>query len=83
MSAAKKRYKMRYTTPEDRSTSCQLSTHDRISGTHRVSPWRWYIADAMLINGLDWDVLLPFGLAVIGLLIGWQAFTRRDLQPPK
>lgn len=35
-SVAKKRYKMRYTTLMDRSTSCLLSTHDRISGTHTV-----------------------------------------------
>jgi hypothetical protein len=34
-SVAKKRYRMRYTTLEDRSTSCLVSTHDRISGTHR------------------------------------------------
>lgn len=58
-------------------------TTDSLEALTWVSPWRWYIADAMLINGLDWDVLLPFGLAVIGLLVGWQAFTRRDLQPPK
>jgi site-specific recombinase XerD len=36
-SVAKKRYKMRYTTLEDRSTSCLVSTHDRISGTHRLT----------------------------------------------
>ena len=45
-----------------------------------VSPWRWYIDDAMLINGLSWDVLFPFGMAVVGLLVGWFAFLRRDLQ---
>jgi hypothetical protein len=39
-SVAKKRYKMRYTTPEDRTTSCLVSTHDRISGTHRRLPAR-------------------------------------------
>jgi hypothetical protein len=27
---------MRYTTLEDRSPSCLVSTHDRISGTHTV-----------------------------------------------
>lgn len=47
-----------------------------------ISPWRWYIDDVMLINGLDWDVLLPFGLAALCGLIGWQAFLRRDLQNP-
>jgi ABC-2 type transport system permease protein len=45
-----------------------------------VSPWRWYIADAMLIDGVTANVLLPFGLAAICLVIGWQAFLRRDLQ---
>ncbi|MGI9578402.1 MAG: ABC transporter permease [Microthrixaceae bacterium] len=45
-----------------------------------VSPWRWYIDDAMLINGLSWDVLFPFGMAAVGLLVGWWAFLRRDLQ---
>jgi len=58
-------------------------TTDSLEALTWVSPWRWYIADAMLINGIDWDVLLPFGLAIIGLLVGWQAFNRRDLQPPK
>lgn len=45
-----------------------------------VSPWRWYIADAMLIDGLTANVLLPFGLALICLVVGWQVFLRRDLQ---
>ncbi len=45
-----------------------------------ASPWRWYVDDVMLINGLTWDVALPFITAVLGLLIGWQAFLRRDLQ---
>jgi ABC-2 type transport system permease protein len=47
-----------------------------------ISAWRWYIDDVMLVNGLDWDVLLPFALAVIGLLVGWRLFLRRDLQNP-
>jgi beta-exotoxin I transport system permease protein len=47
-----------------------------------VSPWRWYIADAMLIDGLTTDVLLPFGLALVCMVVGWQAFLRRDLQNP-
>ena len=25
-----------------------------------LSSWRWYIAGAMFINGLDWEVVLPF-----------------------
>jgi hypothetical protein len=36
-SAAKKRYRMRSTRHEDRSASCLVSTHDRISGTHTQS----------------------------------------------
>ena len=47
-----------------------------------LSPWRWYIADTMLISGLDWPVILPFITALVGLLIGWQVFLRRDLQNP-
>jgi ABC-2 type transport system permease protein len=47
-----------------------------------LSPWRWYIADAMLINGLTWNVLLPFLTATVSLLVGWWAFLRRDLQNP-
>ncbi|RLE17628.1 MAG: hypothetical protein DRJ50_13840, partial [Actinobacteria bacterium] len=45
-----------------------------------VSPWRWYVDDVMLINGLTWDVALPFATAGLSLLVGWQAFLRRDLQ---
>jgi ABC-2 type transport system permease protein len=47
-----------------------------------LSAWRWYIDDVMLIDGLDWDVLLPFALAGISFLVGWQIFLRRDLQNP-
>ncbi len=43
-------------------------------------PWRWYINDAMMINGLTTDVLLPFALAAVCLLAGWQLFLHRDLQ---
>jgi beta-exotoxin I transport system permease protein len=45
-----------------------------------ISPWRWYVADAMFINGLDWDVLLPFGLALGCAAIGGVLFNRRDLR---
>jgi len=45
-----------------------------------LSPWRWYVSDAMLINGLSWAVVLPFVTAVVGFLVGWIVFTRRDLQ---
>ena len=45
-----------------------------------ISPWRWYVADAMLIKGLTWNVALPFVLAALSLLVGWWAFLRRDLQ---
>jgi len=36
-----------------------------------ISPWRWYVADAMPINGLTWNVALPFVLATLSLLVGW------------
>jgi len=45
-----------------------------------LSPWRWYVDDAMLINGLTWPVLLPFGTMVVSLLVGWQVFLHRDLK---
>ena len=45
-----------------------------------VSPWRWYIDDAMLINGLDWDVALPFVTALVCLVVGWMVFVRRDIR---
>jgi ABC-2 type transport system permease protein len=45
-----------------------------------VSPWRWYVDDVMLINGLTWSVLLPFAEAAVCLLVGWWAFLRRDLR---
>ena len=45
-----------------------------------VSPWRWYIDDVMLINGLTTALLLPVATAIVCLLIGWWAFRRRDLQ---
>ena len=44
------------------------------------SPWRWFIDDAMMVNGLTIDVLWPVLLAAISLLVGWQLFLRRDLQ---
>jgi hypothetical protein len=46
-----------------------------------LSSWRWYIAGAMFINGLDWEVVLPFVLAAASAGVAWFAFTRRDLQP--
>lgn len=45
-----------------------------------ISPWRWYVEDAMFINGLDWDVALPFVLAAVCLAVGWWSFLRRDLR---
>ena len=47
-----------------------------------ISPWRWYVDDAMAVYGLTWNVVLPFAGAVVGFLIGWWAFLRRDLQNP-
>jgi ABC-2 type transport system permease protein len=45
-----------------------------------VSPWRWYVDDAMLIDGLAWPVLLPFVTMIVCLVVGWQVFIRRDLK---
>lgn len=45
-----------------------------------LSPWRWYVADAMLINGLTAEVLLPFATASLCFVVGWQVFVRRDLR---
>ncbi|GAA1038691.1 hypothetical protein GCM10009557_55400 [Virgisporangium ochraceum] len=47
-----------------------------------ISPWRWYVADAMLVKGLTWNVVLPFGTALAGLALGWWGFVRRDLRNP-
>ena len=47
-----------------------------------VSPWRWYVDKAMLINGLAPEVLLPFVTATVGFVAGWVLFLRRDLQNP-
>jgi hypothetical protein len=34
----------------------------------------------MFINGLGWEVLLPFALAAVCSGLAWFAFERRDLQ---
>lgn len=47
-----------------------------------LSPWRWYVADAMLVKGLTWNVVLPFGTALVSLAVGWWGFLRRDLRNP-
>ena len=45
-----------------------------------LSSWRWYISGAMFINGLRWEVVLPFAFAAVCGGIAWVAFQRRDLQ---
>ena len=50
-----------------------------LDGLTWLSSWRWYVDDVMLINGLNWPVLIPFGVATISLLISWWAFLHRDL----
>lgn len=45
-----------------------------------LAPWHWYVDDAMLINGLSWEVAIPFATATASLLVGWWAFLHRDLQ---
>ena len=52
----------------------------RLTSLTWLSSWRWYIAGAMFINGLDWEVVLPFVLAAACAGVAWFAFTRRDLQ---
>ena len=55
---------------------------DSLKALTWISPWRWYVDKAMLINGLAWEVILPFAAALIGFLVGWLVFLRRDLQNP-
>jgi ABC-2 type transport system permease protein len=55
---------------------------DSLEALTWLSPWRWYVDKAMLIYGLEWEVLLPFITATVGLLAGWFFFLRRDLQNP-
>jgi ABC-2 type transport system permease protein len=45
-----------------------------------ISPWRWFIDDAMMVDGLTADIFWPVGLAVVCLVAGWQLFLRRDLR---
>ena len=45
-----------------------------------LSSWRWYIAGAMFINGLGWEVVLAILLASACGGVAWVAFGRRDLQ---
>lgn len=61
-----------------------LYTLSNVTGQAEVltwlSPWRWFIDDAMMVNGLTVDVLWPVVLAAVALVAGWQAFLRRDLR---
>lgn len=45
-----------------------------------LAPWHWYADDVVLINGLSWEVAIPFATATVSLLVGWWAFLHRDLQ---
>jgi ABC-2 type transport system permease protein len=45
-----------------------------------LSSWGWYMARAMFINGLGWEVILPFALAAACGGLAWVGFERRDLQ---
>jgi ABC-2 type transport system permease protein len=56
------------------------STTSSLDAFTWFSPWRWYVRDVMLIDGLTWSVLLPFVTATVSLLVGWWAFRRRDLR---
>jgi hypothetical protein len=55
--------------------------HDR-QPQDAISPWRWYVDKAILINGLAGEFILPFLAALIGFPIGWLIFLRRGLQNP-
>jgi ABC-2 type transport system permease protein len=61
-----------------------LYTLSNVTGDYEaltwISPWRWFMDDAMMVNGLTWDVAYPFVLALVALVAGWQLFLRRDLQ---
>jgi hypothetical protein len=41
--------------------------------------WRWYMSRAMFINGLRWEVVLPYALSAACRGLAWVAFERRDL----
>lgn len=45
-----------------------------------LSPWRWFIDDAMMVNGLTADILWPVGLTIVAVVAGWQFFLHRDLK---
>jgi ABC-2 type transport system permease protein len=45
-----------------------------------LAPWRWFSADAMMINGLSWDLLFPVALAIVCLGVSLWGFERRDLR---
>ncbi|MCO5317145.1 MAG: ABC transporter permease [Microthrixaceae bacterium] len=45
-----------------------------------LSPWRWFVDDAMMVNGMTVDILWPVALAAVSLGLGWALFLRRDLQ---
>jgi ABC-2 type transport system permease protein len=45
-----------------------------------LSPWRWYVGDAMFIDGLTADVLLPVVLAAVCVVAARWLFQRRDLK---
>jgi ABC-2 type transport system permease protein len=53
---------------------------DTLEALTWLSPWRWYVDDAMLVNGLTWNVAWPFLTAGVGFILGWWGFARRDLQ---
>ena len=45
-----------------------------------LSPWRWFVDDAMMVNGMTVDILWPVALAAVSLGLGWALFLKRDLQ---
>ena len=53
---------------------------DSLGWTTWFSPWRWYMADAMLIDGLTPAVLLPVLLALVCQGLALLRFVDRDLR---
>jgi len=46
-----------------------------------VSPWRWYLRELILVDGLNaLAVLLPLSLSAVAMLAGMAVFLRRDIR---
>jgi ABC-2 type transport system permease protein len=45
-----------------------------------ISPWRWYVDDAMFVNGWSVDILWPLAETILALGASLWLFNRRDIQ---